>query len=78
MKDHERDMMRKIILSMVKKGHIHWTDLKKRVLGSCYPFATDSTFNHQLRYLLDKGFIERVERGIYRISPQGEKYLNIL
>jgi len=78
MKDHERDTMRKIVLGMVKKGPIHWTDLKKMVLGSCHPFATDSTFNHQLRYLLDKGFIERVERGTYKVTPKGEKYFEIL
>lgn len=78
MKNQERDMMRKIILIMIKKGHVHWTDLKKMVLGSCYPFATDSTFIHQIRYLLEKGYIERVTRGVYRITPQGEKYLDIL
>ena len=78
MKDYERDIMRKIILSLVKKGHCHWTDLKKMVLGSCYSFATDSTFATQMRYLLRNGHIERVERGIYRITDKGKKYLEIL
>ena len=78
MKDYERDTMRKIILSLVKKGPIHWTDLKKKILGSCHPFATDSTFAAQMRYLLRNGHIERVERGTYRITDKGKKYLEIL
>ena len=78
MKDQERDLMRKIILSMVKRGHIHWTDLKKKVLGTCHPFTTDTPFAHQMRYLLQKGYIERVSRGIYRVTEKGEKYLEIL
>jgi len=78
MKDYERDTMRKIILSLVKKGPIHWTDLKKKILGSCYPFATDSTFAAEMRYLLRSGHIERVERGTYSITDKGKKYLEIL
>ena len=78
MKDEERDLMRKIILSIVEKGHIHWTNLHKKVLATCHPFATSSTFDRQLRYLLNKGFIERVSRGIYGITESGEKYLEII
>jgi len=78
MKDEERDLMRKIILELVQKGHIHWTDLKKKVLGSCHSFATDATFSSQMRYLLRKGFIRREARGIYRITSAGEKYVNLL
>lgn len=77
-KDEERDLMRKIILSIVKKGHIHWTNLHKKVLATYHPFATSSTFDRQLHYLLNKGFIERVSRGIYRITESGEKYLEII
>jgi len=78
MKDYERDTIRKIILGMINRGPIHWTDLKKMVLGSCYPFATDSTFAAQMRYLLRKGHIERVERGTYSITDKGKMYLEIL
>jgi len=78
MKDYERDTMRKIILNMINRGPIHWTDLKKMILGSCHSFATDSTFAAQIRYLLRSGHIERVERGIYRITDKGKKYLEIL
>jgi len=78
MKDYERDTMRKIVLSMINRGPIHWTDLKKMILGSCHPFATDSTFAAQMRYLLRKGHIERVERGTYSITDKGKMYLEIL
>jgi len=78
MKDQERDMMRKIILNMVSKGAVHWTDLQKKVLATCHPFATSHTFNSQLRYLVSKGFIEKVSRGIYYITKSGETLLSIL
>lgn len=98
MKDHERDTIRKTILSTIKKSyvigrcprcrkilrdklhgaHVHWTDIRKRILGATYPFASDSSFRHQLRYLLEKGYIERVTRGVYQITARGEKYLEIL
>jgi predicted transcriptional regulator len=78
MKDQERDVMRKIILELVMKGHVHWTDLKKRSLGTCHPFATDTTFANQIRYLLDRGFIERSGRGIYAVTEKGKQYLRIM
>jgi len=49
--------------------------LKKRVLGSCHPFATDATFASQMQYLLSIGLIERKSHGIYRITEKGEQYL---
>ena len=78
MKAEERDQMCKVILEMVSKGHVHWSDLHKKVLGSCYPFATPATFASQLRYLLSKGFVRRENRGIYRITQAGKKYLEIM
>jgi hypothetical protein len=63
---------------MVDKGHVHWTDLKKRILGSCHPFATDATFAAQMQYLLDINMIRRESRGIYRITEKGEQYLKIM
>jgi hypothetical protein len=68
LKDQERDLMRKIILEMVDKGHV----------GLCHPFATDTTFAAQMRYLLDVGMIRRESRGIYRITEKGEQYLEIM
>lgn len=78
MKDKERDLMRSLILEMVDKGHVHWTDLKKKTLGTCYPFATDATFTAQIHYLLDVGMIQRENRGIYVISEKGRQYLKIM
>jgi len=77
-KAEERDQMCKMILEMVSRGYVHWSDLHKKVLGSCYPFATPATFASQLRYLLQKGFIQRESRGIYRITLAGKKYLEIM
>jgi predicted transcriptional regulator len=70
--------MRKLILEMVDKGHIHWTDLKKKILGTCYAFATDATFAAQIRYLLNVGMIHKESRGIYVISDKGQQYLKIM
>jgi len=52
--------------------------LKKRVLGSCHPFATDATFASQMQYLLSIGLVERKSRGIYRITEKGIQYLRIM
>jgi len=74
----EQDLMDRIILSMLKKGHVHWTDLEKKVLATCHPSATRSRFDNRVRYLLKKGYIERVSRGIYRVTESGEKYMEII
>lgn len=69
-------MIRKM-LKTVKKGDIHWRDLQKKVLATCHPFATGPRFQHQLEYLLSKGFIERGARGVYRITESGIKYMRL-
>jgi len=74
----EQDAMDKIILKTLKKGRVRWTQLEKKVLGSCYPSATRTRFDNRLRYLLKKGYIERVSRGTYRITESGEKYMEII
>jgi len=74
----EQDMMDKIILKTLKKGRVHWTDMEKKVLATCHPSATRTRFDNRLRYLLKKGYIERVSRGIYRITESGEKYMEII
>jgi len=78
MKDCERDILRRNILELLSKGCMHYTDLEKKVCASCLPFASTNTFKPQLAYLLKKGFIERVSRGIYQITEKGQKYLVIL
>jgi Mn-dependent DtxR family transcriptional regulator len=74
----EQDAMDKIILKTLKKGRVRWTDLEKKVLATCHPSATRTRFDNRLRYLLKKGYIERVSRGIYRITENGEKYMEII
>jgi len=74
----EQDMMDKIILKTLKRGKVHWTDMEKKVLATCHPSATRTRFDNRLRYLLKKGYIERVSRGIYQITESGEKYMEII
>jgi Mn-dependent DtxR family transcriptional regulator len=74
----EQDMMDKIILKTLKKGRIRWTDLEKKVLVTFHPSVTRTRFDNRLRYLLKKGYVERVNRGIYQITESGEKYMEII
>ena len=78
MKDMERDVLRRTILELVKKGHVHYTDLEKKVTATCYPFATTNTFKSQLHYLLSNGYITRIARGIYETTPKDKNYLALL
>ena len=79
MKDRERDVLRKTILELVKKGHVHYTDIEKKACATCLSFATTNTVRKQFyRYLLTNGYVERVSRGVYRITQRGEKLLEIL
>ena len=78
MKDRERDVLRKNILELLTKGCVHYTDLEKKVCGTCLPFATTNTFKSQLHYLLSNTYIIRISRGIYQITSKGQKYLVLL
>ena len=74
----EQDMMDKVILATLKNGHIRWTVLEKKVLTTCHSLATRTRFDNRLRYLLKKEYIERVSRGIYRITEKGTKYMQVI
>lgn len=79
MKDQERDILRKAILQLIKKGHVHYTDIEKKTVATCLRFATSNTFRKQFySYLLPNGYVERVTRGVYKITEKGEKLLEIL
>ena len=78
MKDQERDVLRKVILELLVGGCVHWTALKKKTLGTCHMFATDSTFAAQMKYLLSKGLIRKEARGAYVITEKGKQYLKIM
>jgi len=73
-KDEERDVLRRTILELVKKGHVHYTDIEKKAVATCLRFATSNTIRKQFyHYLLINGYVERVSRGIYKIKQKGEK-----
>ena len=78
MRDRERDVLRRTVLEILVKGTIHYTDLDKKVCATCHSFATTNTFKSQLHYLLSNGYIARIARGIYQITPKGKKYLILL
>jgi predicted transcriptional regulator len=79
LKDHERDVLRRTILELVKKGHVHYTDIEKKACATCLSFATSNTVRRQFyHYLLPNRYIERVNRGVYIITARGEKLLEIL
>jgi hypothetical protein len=81
-KDWERDVLRRTILELLADNRVCWTDLKKKVLGSCYPFATDNTFKHQMNYLLRANYIiklgEKGARAPYEITQRGRLQLSLL
>jgi predicted transcriptional regulator len=79
LKDQERDVLRKTILQLVAQGCVHYTDIEKKVVATCMPFATSNTFKAQFYdYLLASGYVERVSRGVYTITEKGKKLLEIL
>ena len=79
MKDQERDALRKCILEQIKKGHVHYTDIEKKAVATCIRFATSNTIRKQFyQYLLPNGYVERVSRGVYKITEKGERLLEIL
>jgi len=78
MKEWERDVLRRTILEILAKGYVHYTDLDKKVCATCHSFATTNTLKSQLHYLLSNGYITRVSRGIYRLTPKGKRYLVLL
>lgn len=55
-----------------------WTVLEKKVLTTCHSLATRTRFDNRLRYLLKKEYIERVSRGVYRVTEKGIKYMQVI
>ena len=68
--DVKRDILRKSILELLTKGTVHYTDLEKKVCASGHSFATTNTFKPQLQYLLRNGYIDRIARGVYKITQE--------
>jgi hypothetical protein len=63
---------------LLAKGCVHYTDLDKKVCASCHSFATTNTFKSQLHYLLSNKYVNRIARGVYKITPRGKNYLFLL
>jgi len=40
MKDMERDVLRRTIPELVKKGHVHYMNIEKKAVATCLRFAT--------------------------------------
>jgi predicted transcriptional regulator len=76
--DVKRDTLRSTILELLANGKIHYTNLEKKVCALGHSFATTNTFKSQFQYLLQTGHAQRISRGIYKITPKGEKYLALL
>jgi len=79
MRDAERDALRKTILELVKKGHVHYTDIEKKAVATCLRFATSNTVQKQFYdYLVLHGYVKRISRGVYTITPKGKRLLELL
>jgi len=76
--DVKREILRITILELLAKGCVHYTELEKKVNASGHSFATTNTFKSQLQYLLRNGYIDRIARGVYKMTPRGERYLYLL
>lgn len=74
----EQDMLDNVILGALKMGPVRWTALEKKVLTTCHSLATRTRFDNRLRYLLKKEYIERVSRGVYRITEKGTRYMEVI
>jgi len=78
MKDLEGDVLRKTILELVKKDHVHYPDIEKKAVATCLRFATSNTIRKQFNnHLFVNGYVERVRR-VYKITLKGGKLLEIL
>ena len=65
----------RIMLEMLEKGPMRWTLLMKMVVKeSPSPWKVQVT----ITWLLDNGYIERPERGVYSITKKGIALLNAI
>jgi len=80
MKDQERDQLRRCILELLQQtGPLRYTVIEKKVVASYMAFATSNTVENQLcSYLVVYGFVERISRGMYKITLKGERLLESL
>ncbi|MFQ5822256.1 MAG: type IV toxin-antitoxin system AbiEi family antitoxin domain-containing protein [Candidatus Heimdallarchaeota archaeon] len=65
----------KIVLSKLTKGSFRRRDLVKGVLAESPSY---DVFQSTLKWLVRRGYVERVARGIYCITKEGENFLRAI
>ena len=77
--DMKRDLVRRTILLQIKNGCTRYTSIQDRVTAKCEEFASSNTVKKQFyKYLIPRGYIERIRPGKYKLTQKGEKYLDIM
>lgn len=78
MRDADRDVLRKCILELLSDGSVRYRDIEKKIVASCFSFATSNTVEKQLYgYLIPNGYVERVSPGVYGLTEKGVKLLAV-
>jgi hypothetical protein len=77
--DMKRDLGRRTILLLIKNGCTRYTSIQDRVTAKCKEFASSNTAKKQFyKYLIPRGYIERIRPVKYKLTQKGEKYLDIM
>jgi len=73
----EKLLLAKTVLSCLEKegGSMRWTPLLKSALRQG---GTPHTFQSIMGFLMKKGYVERANRGVYRITAKGTSFLESL
>ena len=70
----DRLRVTRIILKALTKSSLNWTPLTKLILKWSTPWKAQST----LEWLVREGYIERPERGVYKITEKGKRFLEVI
>jgi len=66
----------KIVLSKLADDNPkRWIPLMKTTMRNC---GTPNTFRSILSFLVDKGYVEKVDRGLYQITEKGKNFLKAI
>ena len=77
MTEHLDEKLRvaRIVLQKLRDGPMRWTPLTKAILReSMTPWKAQSI----LDWLRRRGYVERPQRGVYRITEKGRRFLDTL
>jgi hypothetical protein len=59
----KRDQVRKVILNLIKNGCTNYTEIEYQATVKCLTFGSRNVVVRQFyKYLVAKGFVERVSR----------------